>query len=322
MQGVSQGRPPAAAPASAPAAAAGVERSRALLVAAAAALAGLLLAVVWSFDVADRVLGATIADTALGTSARDLDLSGTSAGLGLLFAFAAGMGATFTACNAVVFSCIAPLADASGQRAGALGRTLGLMALGILAVTALYGLAGVLLGTSVPILSSATLPIGRGYPVRLAQSTVVFVGVGAVLLVWGAVALGLLRNPLARALEARPWLGPLGLGLLLGLLTVGRPFPLFRQAFEHAAETGSPLFGAASIALQGMGNIVIMLLVLLLLTYGTGGRFGRWLAANRSRAALTTAASLIVGGAFLVAYWGVRVPSYYEIGWFPHMPYR
>ncbi|HEU4324161.1 MAG TPA: hypothetical protein VFS21_13505 [Roseiflexaceae bacterium] len=299
-----------------------IERGRALLIAAGAALAGLLLAIVWSFEVADRVLGATIADTALGTSARDLDLSGASIGLGLLFAFAAGMGATFTACNAVVFSCVAPLAEASEQRAGALGRTLGLMALGILAVTALYGMVGTLMGSSVPILSSATLPIGRGYPVRLAQSTVVFVAIGVVLLVWGAVVLGLVRNPLARALEGRPWLGPLGMGLLLGLLTVGRPFPLFRQAFEHAANTNSPLFGAVSIALQGLGNIVVMVLLLLLLTYGTGGRFGRWLAANRSRAALITAASLIVGGAFLVAYWGVRVPSYYEIGWFPHMPYR
>lgn len=76
------------------------------------------------------------------------------------------------------------------------------------------------------------------------------------------------------------------------------------------------------MAVQGLGNIVVMALLLLLLMYGTGGRFERWLRSNPRRVTTITAISLIVGGTFFVVYWGFRVPSYFGIGWFPHMWYR
>lgn len=297
-------------------------RAQRIAIAAISAIAGLALAVVWSFEVADRVLGARIAQAALGTDASAVAIDGS--GLGLAFAFVAGLAATFTACNCVVFSCVAPLAaEERGQRLS-LARTIGMMTLGVLLVTVLYGIAGAIWGRALPMLSTATLPIGSdaGYPVRLAQSTVVFVVLGAILIWWGLAVLQLGPAPLRGLVAARPWVRPLALGLLIGGFTVGRPFPLFRKAFEYAADTGNPLFSAAAMALQGLGNIAVMVALLLLLLYATGGRFGRWLRAHPQGAVVLTAVSLLVGGVFLVVYWGVRVPSYFGIGWFPRLPYN
>ena len=52
--------------------------------------------------------------------------------------------------------------------------------------------------------------------------------------------------------------------------------------------------------------------------YGTRGRFERWMQANPHRARMITAISVIVGGTFLSAYWGMRLPANFGIGWFPH----
>jgi hypothetical protein len=291
---------------------------------ALSALAGLLIAIVWSFELVDSVIGATIANTTLRAEAKDLPIHDGGPLLGMVFAFIAGLAATFTACNCVVFSCVAPLAAAKHGQQTSIWRILGWMALGVIVVTAVYGAAGAVFGRAIPALSDAKLTIGSrdGYPIRLAQSTVVFVVLGIVFLVWGLSTLGLVRNPLVGMAARYPCFKPLGLGLMVGFFTVGRPFPLFRRAFEYAAETGNPVFGAGAIALHGLGNMVIMTVVLLLLMYGTGGRFERWVRANPSRIVTLTAVSMIVGGAFFVTYWGLRVPSYFGIGWFPHMPYK
>ncbi|ABX03528.1 MAG TPA: hypothetical protein DEF47_17775 [Herpetosiphon sp.] len=285
-----------------------------------AALVGLGLAIVWSFEVADHVLGANIANTIVGADAKELVLDSSSLLSGVIFSIAAGLAATFTACNCVVFSCIAPLT--AGKSTMSLWRTLGWMTLGILLITGSYGIIGTLLGEKLPILNNATLPIGKGYPIRLAQSSFIFVGLGVIFVWWGLHTLQILPNPLAKLFARNPWFKPFGLGLLIGCFTIGRPFGLFRKAFSNAIVAGDPFFGGLAIALQGLSNILIMVLVLLGLIYATGGRFERWLSANPSRITRFTAISVIVGGIFFIAYWGLRVPSYYEIGWFPHMSYR
>lgn len=301
-----------------------LQRQVAWSMAVISALAGLILAIVWSFEVADGVLGDNIANTVLGTDAKGLALDNISPFLGLVFAFAAGLAATFTACNFVVFSCVAPLAAEAEARRRSIWTLLRWITVGVVGVTALYGIAGVIFGPSLPILSTATLAIGsgNGVPVRLVQSSVVFVMLGLCFLIWGLHTLRLIGNPLPFVNAQRPWLKPLLIGVLIGGFTVGRPFPLFRKAFEYAAETGNPFLSACAMALQGLGNTVLMVLVLLLLMYGTGGRFERWLRNNPVRVTTLTAISLIVGGTFFVTYWGLRVPSYYGIGWFPHMWYR
>ncbi len=301
-----------------------LNNARTWLTVGSSVLAGLLLAVIWSFEVADSVLGANIASFALGRDVHDVQLSAGGPLLGMLFAFAAGLAATFTACNCAVFSCVAPLAARKQELQTSIVRMLGWMALGITLVTAAYGVAGVVFGNSLPVLSDAMLPIGsgKGYPARLAQATVIFVVLGVVLTWWGLNTLNVVRNPLERLLANHQWLKSFLLGVMIGFFTIGRPFPIFRQAFEYAATTGNPVYSAAAMALQGLGNIVIMVILLLVLLYGTGGRFERWMRTSADRVVMITAISLIVGGIFMVTYWGVRVPSYFGIGWFPHMPYR
>src|SRR6185437_12694053 len=75
------------------------------------AVVGLLLAILWIPAIADDTIGVNIASGILGTNAASATI--TSAWFSFAFAIAAGLGNTFTACNCVVFSCIAPL---SGQK--------------------------------------------------------------------------------------------------------------------------------------------------------------------------------------------------------------
>ena len=51
-------------------------------------------------------------------------------------------------------------------------------------------------------------------------------------------------------------------------------------------------------------------------------RFQFWLWARPGRAVRFTAAALLVGGAFTLIYWGVRVPAHLGYGWFPTMPWH
>jgi hypothetical protein len=194
------------------------------------------------------------------------------------------------------------------------------MCIGVIAVTVAYGIIGAILGSQVPSLSQAVvhLPIGYSYPLRLLQSTLVFVSLGLVLLFWGLVTLQIASNPFKRLVQQGPWLVSLFLGAIVGCFTVGRPFPLFHKLFQYAAGTGSPALAAVLIALQGLGNIAVMALIFVLLTRGTNGRFERWLYGNPLRAKAITALSMIGGGTFLIAYWGLRVPAAFGIGWFPH----
>ncbi|HEY0603760.1 MAG TPA: hypothetical protein VGD58_12655 [Herpetosiphonaceae bacterium] len=297
-------------------------RWEALFIVLLSVAAGLVLAIVWSFEVADGMLGATIANTTLGVDAKAVSIGGPL--FGIIFGFAAGLAATFTACNCVVFSCVAPLVAEKQTQRQSIVRVLGWMVLGVLGVTMLYGAIGVFLRDSLPILSPARLAIGsgEGYPVRLAQSTVVFVILGAIFVVWGLHILQLVASPLHRFSSDHPWLKPLAIGLMVGFFTVGRPFPLFRKAFEYAVDTGNPVLSALVLALHGLGNIAVVVLLILLLVYGTGGRFQRWIRQHPHGVMILTAVSMLVGGTFFIAYWGVRVPSLFGIGWFPQMPYN
>jgi len=107
------------------------------------------------------------------------------------------------------------------------------------------------------------------------------------------------------------------LGAMIGGFLIGRPFPLFRKMFRAAAESGNPLYGAAAFSLQSLGNIVIMTVLFLVLTYATGGRLRRWLAANPRRMTVLTAAALIVAGTFTFLYWDVRALNGRVIDWYP-----
>ena len=281
----------------------------------ASVAAGILLAVLWSFELVDTVIGANVANTLLGGDARADAIGGTTAAL--VFAFVSGLAGTFTACNIAMAASIGPLAQA-GDSTGtwrALLRPVGYLALGAVIVSAVYGFVGVLLGDRLPQLSTDRI---GDVPVRLLQSSIVFGLIGLALLYLGLTALRVLPDPFA----ARPRLRVLLLGALIGGFLIGRPYPLFRKLFGWAADTGNPLYGSAAFVLQSLGNILLAVAVFALLVLVTRGGFIRRLAADRRRAAVVSGSLLIALGVFTVVYWVLRVPARYGIGWFPAVPWN
>ncbi|RSM47561.1 hypothetical protein DMB66_48060 [Actinoplanes sp. ATCC 53533] len=279
------------------------------------AVAGVLLAVVWSFELVDSVIGANVADTLLGGDARADAIAGTTAAL--LFAFVSGLAGTFTACNIAMIASIGPLAQA-GDGTGTwrvLFRPVGYLALGTVVVSAAYGFVGVLLGDRLPQLSSDRV---GDIPVRLIQSSVVFGLIGVLLIYLGVTALHVVRDPLAR----RPRLRVFLLGALIGGFLIGRPYPLFNKLFHWAVDTGNPFYGAAVFVLQSLGNIALAVAVFALLVVVTRGGFPHRLAGDSRRAAVVSGSLLVALGVFTVVYWVLRVPARFGVGWFPMMPWN
>ncbi|MFI7672425.1 hypothetical protein [Actinophytocola sp. NPDC049390] len=288
---------------------------------AASVAAGILLAILWSYEFVDSVIGDNVANTLLGHEAKETPIVGT--GAGLLFAFVSGFAGTFTACNIAMAASIGPMSQAGErQRAGTsrallrtLARPLGAFTAGMVTVSAAYGFVGVLLGDTLPQLSTAS--VGE-MPVRLLQSSVVFGLVGLALVYLGLAALGVVRDVFA----GRPMARVVFLGALVGAFLIGRPYPLFVKLFNWAADTGNPLYGAATFALQSVGNIAIVAALFAVLILATRGRFLSWLAGSPRRLSLVSGTLLLALGVFTVVYWDLRVPSIFGFGWFPQMPYN
>ena len=284
-------------------------------------LGGFLLSVVWSAEFVDRTIGDNVANTLLGHDAKETPISGIVAGV--VFAFVSGLAGTFTACNIAAFGAIAPLVNESGNRWGRLLRVLqpvGWLAVGMIAVSATYGAIVGLVGTRMPQFSTA--PSGPGLSPRSIQSMIVFGLIGLVLCYLGLAALGIVPDPFARIAQRFPNAPMIFMGALIGGFLIGRPFPLFRQMFRDAAESGNPLYGAAAFTLQSVGNIVVVALLMLALVYFTGGRISRWLSAKPSRIATLTAVAFLVVGAFTFLYWDVRLLARREIiPWYPTAPW-
>jgi hypothetical protein len=241
---------------------------------------------------------------------------------GGFFAFVVGIAGTFTACNVAAISAVGPmLGDRS--KATIARRALsqvGWLGLGVIVVAASYGAIGAAIGTGIPQLSTAT--IGHNMPVRVVQSMVVFTMLGLAFVWLGLAAIRVTPDPLAPLSRRWPSAPTFVMGLLIGGFLIGRPYPLFFKLFQEAASTHNPLYGAGTFILTALGNIVLTALLFLILTVGTGGRLQRWLTARPGRLATVTATALIIGGAFMVFYWGVRLPSRFDYLWFPRMPWN
>ena len=295
----------------------------------AATVAGVALAVLWSFSFVDSVIGDTIANGLLGHDAKESSISGVVPGL--VFALVSGLAGTFTACNIAMASAFGPLSAAArsgsataGESAGPGGRPrslrvlirpVGFLTLGMVAVSGTYGFIGVLLGDSLPQLSTATV---GDMPVRLLQASIVF-GIIALVLLWmGLASLGIFRDPFA----SRPVARVVTLGALVGGFLVGRPFPLFNKLFHWAVEQGNPLVGAAAFFLQSLGNIAFISVVYASAILLTRGRLLAWIAGTPRRQALVSGTLLVGLGVFTLVYWDVRVPAMFGVGWFPTMPYN
>jgi hypothetical protein len=234
------------------------------------------------------------------------------------FAFVSGLTGTFTACNVAGLSAIAPLSTGRQLSIMSALPSLGWLALGTSLVAGLYGAIGALIGPSIPQLSHALF--GR-FPIRLIQSMVVFGILGLVLLVMGVTALGVTRvrpiQPGGRYVPVRLVL----IGGLIGAFLIGRPFALFVKIFEYAAATHNPALGALVFVLQSLGNIALLVLVFLVIAVAGRGRLIRWLAARPDRLVRFNAVALLTAGTFLIAYWCLRLPAVFGIGWWPRVPW-
>src|SRR5215207_6775919 len=278
---------------------------------------GLLVTAAWSAPFVDKVIGENIADTVVGHDAAGTSIAGSMAGL--LFAFAAGLAGTFTACNIAAFSAIAPMMAgterSTGSRLRLALRPVAWLSVGMVPVAVLYGAFGALLGDSLPQLSTDTVG-SHNMPVRLVQSIVVFGIIGLAFIWMGLAALRLVPDPLARWTARWPQSPMVVMGVLIGLFLVGRPYPLFRKMFAYAAETGNPLYGALTFLLVAIGNIALMAALFVALTTTTvGQRFQRWLTARTGRIAAVTGSALMVAGVFTFVYWDVRLLARFDYGW-------
>jgi hypothetical protein len=197
---------------------------------------------------------------------------------------------------------------------------LGWLALGVVVTAALYGAVGAAFGTHIPQLSTNT--VGHHVPLRLVQSVVVFTVIGVAFVWLGLAAIKVVPDPLRRLTARWPNAPLVVMGVLIAGFLIGRPYPLFFKLFRQAAETHDPLFGAGTFVLTALGNIAVLAVLFLALAAGAGGRLQRWLTARPGRLATVTAVALLVGGAFMVFYWGVRLPARFDYGWFPRMPWR
>ncbi|MER5353147.1 hypothetical protein ABT093_22785 [Kitasatospora sp. NPDC002551] len=285
-------------------------------------LGGLLLAYAWSSELVDDKIGFTTANELLGHDARNTPLGGISAGV--LFAFVSGLAGSFTACNVAVFGAVGPLVGQMSltrrQRLVHALRPLGWLTVGMLPVSAAYGVLVGLFGTHMPQFSTASAH-GTISP-RMLQAMIVYGLVGLVMLVIGLAAAGVLPDPLARVAARFPNAPLVLVGALVGGFLIGRPYPLFRNLFRHAAVEHNPLYGAVAFALQSIGNILVMALLFLLLSFALGARVQRWLATKPGRAATLTASAFLVAGAFTVIYWDIRLLGRLGYIWWPTAPWN
>lgn len=280
----------------------------------AAVALGVVIAGFWNYHAVDSFGRGALAEPIVGeTSGMGNAFSLHGPGFGVLFAIAAGLAATFTACNCVVFAMMPGLAcsrDGTVDRRSLL-KSLGLFTGGVVAVGAAYGVfVGMLGPEGIEVLNERA--------VRLAQARAVFSLLGLGLLVWGAAEMGFL-DPVKRRLSdvtlaflARPSTKAGLMGVFVGLFAVGRPFPVFREFLTYAANAGSPLYGAATMVIHGVGMILVMVLLLVTMTWLLRDRMRSWVEESPHGPRVLSGFALLAGGAYFVFYWGLALA--FDIG--------
>lgn len=272
-----------------------------------AILFAVLMAGFWNYHLVDGfgrdiVAGSTIGDT--GELAGTYDTRG--GGFGFIFAAIAGLAATFTACNCVVFAMIPGLACSTNRRAGnktAWG-AFGAFTSGVLVTTGLYGIY-------VGFLGSEGVEALNQRAVRLAQAQTVFTTLGVFMLLWGGLELGYLDaikkrfSQTTRNFFDQTATKALLLGSLVGLFAVGRPFPVFREFLVYAASAQNPLYGALVMMIQGLGQIAVMALLFFIIIWAAGNRLGRAAAQKPYKFQMISGLALVAGGTYFIYYWGL-----------------
>lgn len=284
-------------------------------------LAGFTLAMLWWSNFVDDTVGEGLTSGVFGEEAEEVAL--TSGLTAAAFALVTGLAGTLTACNIAVFGALTPMLGQQQSRSARLAtavKPVAWMAAAAMATAGAYGAIGVYIDSWVPTLSDTTY--GEDLSARRVQAAIVFTTIGAIL-VWRALAaLGLVRHPLQRVIDRHPRTDMVMMGVLVGAFVVGRPFALFRHLYEYAGDTNNPLIGFSTFALQALGNILIVSLLFVAITFFSKGRVERFMTASPTRLASFTASSLLVAGTFFIVYWGLKSGS--RFGWYgwPTLPWQ
>ncbi|MEH6989601.1 hypothetical protein [Cytobacillus firmus] len=275
---------------------------------------GVMIAGFWDYQLVDGFGSEIVAGNMVGDTS---ELAGAflekGLSFGILFGFAAGLAATFTACNCVIFAMLPGLAcstDKSSTRKNAL-ISLGVFSLGVLFVTAFYGLY-------TGFMSSSDINLYNERGVRLSQAYIIFTALGLLMLSWGLISFGFFNRIISKLpLKLRTFLSmPLTkagvMGIMVGLFSVGRPFPVFRDFLTYAVSADNPLYGALVMSVQGIGQILIMVVLFVVVIALFGKKLAMWSQNKPHQAVVLSAFSLLIGGAYFIFYWGFAVP--YGIG--------
>lgn len=267
-----------------------------------------LVAGFWNYHLVDGfgsniVAGETIGDTA--ELAGEYESRG--GGFGFIFAAIAGLAATFTACNCVVFAMIPGLAcsaDQSSSGSNTAWKAFGAFTSGVLVMTGIYGIY-------VGFLGPEGVEVINRRAVRLGQAQAVFTILGIVMLLWGGLELGYLDAVKNRVSETtRKFLNQttvkaLILGVLVGLFAVGRPFPVFREFLVYAASAQNPLYGAGVMMVQGIGQIAVMALLFFIIIKAAGSKLNSVAVRKPYKFRMISGLALIAGGTYFIYYWGL-----------------
>lgn len=280
---------------------------RRLIYTAIAIIAAVIIAGFWNYHLVDGfgkefIAGNTIGDTS--QLANDYGSKGSS--FGFIFAAIAGLAATFTACNCVVFAMIPGLACSVDKRSGknAAWKAFRCFVFGVLIITGFYGVF-------VGFLGADGMQAINERSVRLAQAQAIFTLLGIIMLVWGLFEIGFLDALKKRLSETtRAFLRQITtkatlLGILVGFFAVGRPFPVFREFLVYAASAGSPIYGAGVMMIQGIGQIAVMAILFGLIIWLGGKKIGAAAQSKPYKFQMISSIALITGGMYFIYYWGL-----------------
>jgi len=284
---------------------------------------GILIAGFWNYNLVDGfghdiVAGKTIGNTE--TLAGTYSENGSS--FGFIFAAIAGLAATFTACNCVAFAMIPGLACATDQQNSKKSAISAIIAF----VTPVM-LIGATYGVFVGFLGPDGVSAINQRPVRIAQAQTVFSVLGVIMILWGFLELGFFKritqqfSTVTRDFFSSSTTKAGLMGVLVGLFAVGRPYPVFREFLTYAATAQSPTYGAIVMAIQGLGQVTVMLLLFSALIYFAGNKMMRWSTEKPHQPRLLTALALLGGGSYFVFYWGLAIAFGigrwgFKLGWY------
>ncbi|CAM4490021.1 hypothetical protein [Paenibacillus tarimensis] len=279
--------------------------------AAAAVIIGIVAAGFWNYHVVDDFGKNVVAAPIIGGDSAAARYEDKGAGFGFLFAAVAGLAATFTACNCVVFSMLPGLTCSKAASRFTAVRALLVFLAGVMVVCAVYGMY-------IGALGAGELSQYNERAVRIFQAQTTFTILGSMMVLWSLITFGFLNRVISclpasiRRFFASPMTQAGLMGLMSGFFAIGRPYPVFRDFLAYAAESGSIFYVMAAMVVQGIGQSVGLILVFAILIGGFGRKLSSWTAANPEKLRLISSVALMIGGAYFIYYWGLAFA--YDIG--------